>query len=245
MLYVFHGTDIQSSVKKAHTLIDSLRTKRPDATFVTVEAKDWNPSIIEEHIGGQGLFSNKYIVFLNRVSEHADAQDMLAEYIPALKESTNIFIVLENKTPAELKKKFETHADKVVITDEPVKNSWNTTGEFNVFALADAIGERNAFKAWSVYREAITAGLEVESIIGTLFWQVKSMILALNGKSAGDTGLTPFVYSKAKKGCGNYSRDELYALLDNLIVVYHDSHRGLVDGELAVEQWCLGLKGGK
>ncbi|MEI8249016.1 MAG: hypothetical protein WCG07_00785 [Candidatus Taylorbacteria bacterium] len=245
MLYVFHGTDIQKSVTKAHTLIDSLRTKRPDATFVTVEAKDWSPSVIEEHIGGQGLFSNKYIVFLDRVSEHADAQDMLTEYIPALKESTNIFIVLENKTPAELKKKFEAHADKVVVTDEPAKAGWGNSGEFNVFALADAVGERNSFKAWSVYREAIGAGLEVESIIGTLFWQVKSMILALNGKSAADTGLTPFVYSKAKKACGNYSRDELYALLENLILIYHDSHRGLVDGELAVEQVCLGLKKGE
>ena len=251
MLYVFHGTDIQASVRKSHTLVDSLRTKKPDATFVRVEADMWSPSVIEEHIGGQGLFSNKYIILLDRVTENAEAKEQIVDVIPVLHESSNIFIVLEGKLNAELKKAFEKHSDKVVTTDEPAVSKWRPEGrageghdkdEFNIFSLADAIGERNSFKAWSIYRQAIDAGLEVESIVGTLFWQVKSMTLASSSKSAGESGLSPFVYSKAKKGSGNYSPEELSSFMNDLISIYHDSHRGLVDGELEIERRMLCLK---
>ena len=68
MLYAFYGTDIAKSVEKAHKLVDSLRAKKQDASFVTVTGENWSPSVIAEHVGGQGLFSNKYIVFLDRVT---------------------------------------------------------------------------------------------------------------------------------------------------------------------------------
>ena len=71
MLYVFHGSDISAAVRKANTLADSLRAKKPDASFVRIEAAEWNPAVVTEHAGGQGLFSNKYIVLLDRVLAEA------------------------------------------------------------------------------------------------------------------------------------------------------------------------------
>ncbi|MEN9912683.1 MAG: hypothetical protein RLY66_91 [Candidatus Parcubacteria bacterium] len=244
MLYVFHGTDIASAVTKATSLVDSLRTKRPDASYVRVEASQWSPSIIEEHIGGQGLFSNKYIIYLDRVTENAEAKESFAEFVSVMAESTNIFIVLEGKLNAELKKAFEKHAEKMVECEkkEAVKSFGAASGEFNIFALADAVGARDPFKAWSVYRQAVDEGNEPESIIGTLFWQVKSMKLAADAKSAGESGLSPFVFTKAKKAAGNYSGDELGRLTDKLISIYHDAHRGMCDAELAVERVMLDLK---
>lgn len=244
MLYVFHGTDIASAVTKATSLVDSLRAKRPDASYVRVEASQWSPSIIEEHIGGQGLFSNKYIIYLDRVTENIEAKESFAEFAQVIAESANIFIVLEGKLNAELKKVFEKHAEKMVECEkkEVAKSFGGGNGEFNIFALADAVGARDSFKAWSVYRRAVDEGNEPESIIGTLFWQVKSMKLAAQAKSAGESGLSPFVFAKAKRAAGNYSGDELNRLTDKLIMIYHDAHRGMCDAELVVERIMLGLK---
>lgn len=248
MLYVFHGTDTRSVITKATALVTSLRAKRPDASYVRVEAGNWTSSIIEEHLGGQGLFSNKYIILLDRVTENAEAKEQMADCINLMQESTNIFIVLEGKLNAELTKVFDKGAEKVVICDNVASkisqglNAGKDGGNFNIFALADAVGERNSFKAWSVYRQAIDNGTEPENIVGTIFWQLKSMAVATSGNSAGETGLSPFVYSKAKRAAGNYSADELRTLTEKFITLYHDGHRGKVDMELGVERVLLALK---
>ena len=237
MLYVFHGTDIKTGLEKAKSLINSLRAKRPDATFVPVEANQWSPIIIEENLGGQGLFSNKYIIFLDRMTENIEAREGIADFIPAMNESSNIFIVLEGKLNADLKKAFEKSAEKVVISEE--KEISSTKKEFNIFNLADALGARDSFKAWSIYRQAIDNGLEVESIAGTLFWQVKSMLLAQRSKTAAEAGLNPFVYEKSKEHSKNYSADELSNMLNKIVIIYHDGHRGRLNMELGVERMML------
>lgn len=239
MLYVFHGTDTQKVVEKAASLIASLRAKRPDAAYERIEADKWSSGVVQSHLGGQGLFSSRYIVFLDRVTENAEAKEQLPDLIPAMAESENVFIALEGKMTAELKKVFEKHAEKMVEAEKMEKDSRKEG--FNIFALADAVGERNAFKAWSTYRQAVDNGVEPENAIGTLFWQVKSMITAANAKNAGESGLSPFVFSKAKKGAGNYSSEELRKLADDLVTIYHDAHRGICDAELALESLMLRL----
>lgn len=243
MLYVFYGTDVSKSSAKALSLVESLRAKRPDAAFARVEAKDWNPALIQEHLGGQGLFSNKYIILLDRLSESAEAKDELADYASAFQESPNIFIALEGKLNAELKKAFEKHAEKSVVTDQVESKSSFGKGDFNIFALADAVGSRDALKSWRIYREAIENGLEPENIVGTLFWQAKSMALSREAKSASEAGVSPFVFSKSKKYASNYSKEEMDGLVRDLIFLYHDGHRGMSDLELSIERLLLNCAG--
>jgi DNA polymerase III delta subunit len=240
MLYVFYGSDVSKSSSKALALVESLRTKRPDAAFIRLEAKDWDPSVVEQHLGGQGLFSNKYIVLLDRLSENTEAKEALSDFIAAFQESPNIFIALEGKLNAELKKAFEKSAEKSVVSDIPAESKGGFgKGDFNIFALADALGMRDAFKSWKIYREAIDNGIEPENIVGTLFWQAKSMVLARDAKSAGEAGVSPFVFSKAKKYAGNYSDEEMKGLVSDLIVLYHNGHRGMNDLELSIEKLLL------
>lgn len=244
MLYAFYGTDTHAAITKATALISSLKTKKPDASYVRIEAGNWTPSVIGEHLGGQGLFSNKYIIFLDRVTEDADAKEILPELISSMNDSANIFVIVEGKVNVELKKALDSGAEKVVECNAPAKvpGSFGGSEEFNVFALADAVGQRDSFKAWSTYRQAVDNGIESESIIGTLFWQLKSMAVAATGNGASETGLSPFVYSKAKRAAGNYSVDELRVLTEKFITLYHDGHRGKVDMELGVEGVLLSLK---
>lgn len=239
MLYVYHGSEIRESGEKARALASSLRAKRPDAAYEKVDADSWDPAIIESHLGGQGLFSSKYIVFVDRVTENAEAKEALSGLMPAMQESGNIFIVLEGKLNADLKKAVMKSAEKSVESEPKVKKNFFADSGPNVFALADALGSREPFKAWSVYRQIIDVGVEPENILGTLFWQAKSMALAAGAKSATEAGLSPFVYTKAKRGAGNYSSEELGRLLSDLITLYHDGHRGRRDLELGTERLLL------
>ncbi len=248
MLYLYHGTDTQTSANKARALVKSLRSKRADATFVEIDADHWSKSIVQENAGGQGLFSAKYIILLDRVTENAEAKDQIADVTDIMKESDNIFIILEGKLNADLKKSLEKHAEKTVTSD--LKETGGASGaggafakrDFNIFALGDAIGARDPFKSWSIYRQAIDLGQETEAIVGTIFWQVKSIAIAADAPSAAASGLSPFVYSKSKKYAGNYSKEELRALMGDLISVYHDGHRGVADMELSIEKLLLGLR---
>ncbi len=220
MLYIFHGTNSIASSNKAHVLVNSLRTKKIDAAFLEIDADNWSSEIIKEHAGGQGLFSSKSIVLLNRVTESAGAKEGLPDLLEIMNESENIFIVLEGKVLVDLKRAFEKYAEKIVVSDvvegAPKK-------EFNIFALGDAVSSRNHFKAWLIYRQAIESGAVPEGIVGTLFWKIKTML----------------VTAGASKTAGNYSKDELSSLMEKLIVMYHDGHRGMCDMELAIERLLL------
>ena len=218
MFYLYHGTDTKTSLAKARATIKSLRTKRVDATFIEIDADNWSAAAIQEHIGGQGLFSEKYIIFLNRVTESAEAKEEVGKLASLMQESANIFIDVEGKLNIDLKKSLEKCAEKTVVSDiekVPAKK------DFNVFALGDALGARESGKAWALYRQAIDAGQEIEAIVGMMFWKIKTVLVG------------GYV--------SKYSKDELQELLGKLITIYHDGHRGLVDMELSVEKLLLDL----
>lgn len=240
MLYLFHGSDKAGSLAKARKLVDGLRAKKADAHFVHIQADSWRAGILDEHLAGQGLFSHKYIVFLDRVLENAEAKDVLPDFIPAMGESENIFIVLEGELAAAIKKVLEKTADKSVVTDAPKVTPKKSA--FNIFALGDAVGARDALRSWTLYREAIDNDHEGEAIAGTLFWQIKSMLLAKKASNAGEAGLNPFVFTKSKKYAAAYTEQELKSVLRELIVRYHDAHRGIGDLELGLEGFTLQLK---
>jgi hypothetical protein len=108
-----------------------------------------------------------------------------------------------------------------------------------MFAMADALGARDKKTLWILYRQAVEEGKASEEIHGILFWQAKSMVLAARTKFAGEAGLNPYVYTKSKRYAENFSEPELTALLDRLVSVYHDSHRGMHEFETALERLIL------
>lgn len=173
MLYVFYGTDAMQAGTKARALVESLRKKRPDAAFEKFDGDTWDRSAVEGHLGGQGLFSSKYIVLIDRVTENKDAKEELPDLIPAMQESPNIFIVLEGKMLTELKKAVEKSAEKAVECE--LKKAEPKDGGFNVFALADAVAKKDAVRAWMLYRTAVESGSEPEAVIGMLFWKAKTV----------------------------------------------------------------------
>lgn len=213
MIYFLHGTDIDKARAKAHELTDSLQKKKPDASFFVMDSENFNVPILEEYIGGQGLFSNKYIVFLDRLCEKKEVKAEFLEKIKEISESENIFIILEGKIDKATVTKIEKKSEK---TQEFELAEKKPKEFYNAFALADAFAQGNKKEAWMLYRKAIDRGEAPEALHGMLFWKIKSMIL----NKQGDTGL-------------------LLASVDKLITIYHDSRRGEYELETALEAFIL------
>lgn len=218
MIYFFHGTDIDKARGKAHDLIDSLTKKKPDASFIKIDAENFSQNILDQYIGGQGLFVSKNIVFLDRLCEKKDMKEEFIEKIKEVAESENIFIMLEGKLDKVTLGKIEKKAEKTVASDlaeKPAKK------EFGAFALADAFGQRDKKSVWILYRKAIDGGEAPEALHGMIFWKAKTMMLAGGGYG--------------------WSGAELKKTMDDLVTVYHDSRRGVHELETGLEAFLLGM----
>jgi len=238
MLYVIHGTDIETAREKSHALLDALRGKKPDASVGMITSDKVTPDLLEELTQTQGLFENKQIIFMDRTLETPEIRDLVIDKIDAIKESPNIFIFFEGKLTKEVLKKLEKRAEKVTeyeLDEEKKKES----GSF--FALADALGARDKKKLWVLLREALESDAVPEEIHGILFWQAKSLALAAKTSSAGEAGLNPFVYGKAKRYAANFKEDEIDALLTKLVHMYHRAHRGQAEFEIELEKLALDI----
>jgi DNA polymerase III delta subunit len=213
MIYFLYGTDIDKARTKANELIESLRKKKPDASFFKIDSENFNGSLLQEYIGGQGLFSNKYIVYLDRLCEKKEVKEEFLEKIKEISESDNIFIVLEGKIDKATATKIEKKAEKT--QDFELINKKEKVF-YNAFALADAFAQGNKKEAWMLYRKAIDKGEAPEALHGMLFWKIKSIIL--NNPS---------------------STKQLLPLADKLITIYHDSRRGEYELETRLEAFIL------
>lgn len=218
MIYFYYGTDIDKSRTKSHELIESLRKKKPDASFFKMNTETWSESKLQEYIGSQGLFSNKYIVFLDRLCEKKDVKDEFVGRLKEISESENIFIILEGKLDKATSGKIEKKAEKTVLADLSEKPA---KAEYGAFALADAFGRRDKKSAWMLYRKAIDAGEAPEALHGMIFWKVKTMLLS---------GYT-----------GEWKKEELLEVMEKLVDVYHESRRGKHELETGVEALILGM----
>jgi DNA polymerase III delta subunit len=236
MLYVFHGTNTHKVADQTNKLITSLRTKRPLVEIFSFEGGEIQDSDLDALIEAQGLFVEKHIVVLRQTFEFAESRERVLVRLKRLAETQNIFVISENKLLAEHKKALTKHATKIEEHMQVVEEK----KKFNVFQLGDALGARHRQELWSGYIQALRAGLEPESIHGTLHWALKSMLSATKTKSAEEAGQkSGFVYNKFKRYATNFKKDELAELSRSLVTVYHDARRGKVDFKTALEQWVL------
>ncbi|MEI6057647.1 MAG: hypothetical protein WCQ60_01590 [bacterium] len=248
MFYFLHGDNMHAVTERANGIVADLLKKKPDASFFTLTDENWSSESIDEYVSSQGLFENKYIVLVKGIfsgdgSSAADKKvrkEIFLEKIKDIAASTNVFIIAEGIVDKTTLTKIEKHAQKIQeFSSGKVAQSFKKDDGFKIFDLADALGSRDKKTLWQLYRNAVEAGKVAEEIHGILFWQVKSMVLATRSKSAAESGLNPFVFSKAQRYATNFSKPELAVLLEQLVTMYHDAHRGIHDFETALEIFIL------
>ena len=65
------------------------------------------------------------------------------------------------------------------------------------------------------------------------------MLVAESAKTAGESGLNPFVYQKAKAGAAKFRPGELAKMAEDLAVMFHESLVSGLDMETALEAFIL------
>ena len=239
MLYLLHGTDRQKVLARAGTIVEGLKKRKADAEVFTLGYEEVKLGKLQEFSGGQGLFQNKYIVLLKSAFTNKDIADDLVKLLPALAASPNIFIFAEGGLTKPILAAFSKAPSEATEYNLPVTGKKETP--FNMFSLADAAGERNRKNAWVLYQKALRQDASPEELSGIIFWQIKSIMSAATGSSPAASGLSPFVFQKAKRYAKNFTSDEINARARNLVSLYHDAHRGLVDFETGLEGFLLNL----
>ena len=264
MIYLLHGEDTEKARTKAHELVDSLRAKKPDASFFKIEAAQFSAEKLDELINSQGLFESKYIVLLDRVFENKEAKEQLIGSRKELAESPHIFILLEGKVDKAALTKLEKVAAKAQVFE--VGGAGGSSGgfgggaggkgrqfavgetggqfsisEFNIFSLGDAFGRRDKKELWFLFSKAALRNIPAEEIPGILFWAWKSMALAAASKDAAEAGINPYVFQKSSGFAKNFSANELATMGARLVRMSHDAHRGKTDFDIELERFVLGV----
>ncbi len=237
MIYFFSGNDDKKSFEKASSLFNSLKEKRPEASFLSLDQEDISLSILDELIGSQGLFSKKIVAFLKFPLERSDLKKEVLKKIRSLKESENIFVWVEKDLNSTEEKNISEASEKHLVSRSDKKQK----EAFNIFSLTEAFGKRDKFRLWNLIIEAFEKNVSAEEIQGVLFWQAKTIVVSKVGKSAGEVGLKPFSFTKAKQFGNNFSDEEIKKALKKLVEIYHMAHLGKINFEMALEEFALSL----
>lgn len=240
MLYLIYGTNTNKVRAKQKELISIMQSKQPNVSLYRVTSENWADNTLDELISSQGLFLAKYIVTLDRVLEEKEAGAVLIDNLKEFKESEHAWIIVEEKISAPNLKKIEKYAYKIFDFNESAGEGGDKKQKLNAFNFAEQFASRNKVGAWSEFIKLREAELVGEEIHGVLWWQMKSVYLAKFCKNAEDAGLATYSYQKSLRFSKAWELKELNTLLDSLVVMYHDAHRGV--GDLMIEMEGLSLK---
>ncbi len=197
-----------------------------------IDPAGWSEESIDELIQTKGLFLDREVFFVDHVLSELEPEEV-AKNSKILSESDNLIVFMESKA-TRYAEKIEKLAEYVFRA--PLKKEEKL---FNVFSLSDALFAKDKKKLWLFYQEGLLGGADPEfDIHRILFWGIKMLALAKNYASAASAGVSPFVYSKAKKGVVNFKDDELEKLVQNLTNMTIRARRG-EEWEILLEQFIL------
>jgi DNA polymerase III delta subunit len=230
MLHVFSGSDVVETRSRALALV--VLQSDAGASVHTMLPGHYADGAIRSISQSSSLFGGSECVVLDGLMEESAAHDELIASGELLAASPHSVVVIEGKLSAadikELKPFATTWFESKTVEKE----------RFNPFSMADALAKKDKKTLWLLLVRAREAGLAPEEIIGTLFWQLKSMRLAKLVGSAEDADMKDFPFNKAKSAARNFTAEELAQLSSSLVALYHEGHLG-TDIDLALEKFVL------
>lgn len=236
MVYLFYGTDKNKALQSALKIIEKKVAEKSDALVFKIDAENFSQNVLIEMCGGQGLFSQKYIVHIKDVCNEEETQKILFDFLKDMQASENIFILTEGDLNKKEFSKIEKHAEKVWVYEAKKK----TEREENIFTITNYLLARDKKNLWIEFQKLKNI-FAVEEIHGTLFWAFKNIMIASKTKTAAEAGLKPFVYSNSKKVLTKFSQEELEEKFWQLTRLLGDSRRGEGELEVLLERWVLEL----
>jgi DNA polymerase III delta subunit len=221
MFYFLYGKNTKESRTKLNSLVGILHGKRPGSEIFRMNDENWSDAQFDELLVAQGLFDQKYIIVLDSLFTKKEIKEFVLDRTKEMKESDNVFLILESDADKKTVDKISKHAEKV----QEFESTDVKAERFNTFTLADAFGKRDKRSLWVGYLKAIDLGISPEEISGVLFWQIKNILIAKKTKDMKESKLSPFVDSKARAFSKNFTDAEI-----------SDKARSIVEATQAVRQ---------
>ncbi|MBI3632332.1 MAG: hypothetical protein HY225_02700 [Candidatus Vogelbacteria bacterium] len=256
MLYLFFGGDRDKVLARSNEVINRTTSSLPDILFARIDADSFEKAKFEELVGGRSLFAKKIVVLCDGLFTNKEIGSFLSKKVEGVAESPNVFIFRDmgiDKKILDLLKKIGANIEEIELPESEkgyagarevrLKAGYES---FNIFSFTDAIGGRDKKAAWVLFHKALRAGFPVEELLWKAVWIFKNIILA--SPAGGDQKevtsklkVGPFVLNKARGFVGKYNQRQLLAKYRGLVDVYHGTRRGIVDTEMALEQFILNL----
>lgn len=237
MLKIFYGKD--ESVTRAKARECALSHAEDSDLIITFESHTFNKPRFEEIIFSQSMLGPSIQVVLgDHLFDDKDIKSFFEKHAKEISATSNVCILAEGTLLKDSVEKFKKSGALLTETASPIKKNV----EFNIFALADALGTKDKKDLWILFAQAREAGVEGEEICGTLFWQLKMIALAYNTKTAIEAGVSEYPYKKAKSFIKIWKEDEVKKNMQKLTEIYHNAHRGKGNILNQLELWVLGIK---
>ena len=237
MYYFLHGENTKEARKKLKSLVQILHNKRERAEIFRINNENWTEGQFDELLLAQGLFDQKYIIVLDFLFDDKEAKERILDRTKEMKESENVFLIIESDTDKKTIDEISKNAEKVQeFSGGVVKEE-----RFNTFGLADSFGKKDKKNLWIKYLQAINAGINPEEISGILFWQMKNIIIAQKTKSAKESKLSPFVDTKARGFAKNFEPEEISSYAKNIVEATQAVRQGEGEMEIFLEKIILSV----
>jgi len=236
MIYLFHGDNWDSKQKKIESFLENLRIEHVFGSETYMDVDSFSEKELSGLIDSKTLFDGISLVTLRNIFQEEDYTTTMVTYLPTLSLSPNIFLINEGTLKKDILKKISQHSKEIFsFEEEKLRKEKDGT----MFALADACGERNKKKLWILYQKFLTQGVDSNQILGILFWQIKTMLMARD-TSGPVSGINPYVLKKVRGYNKNYTEKELQELSKKIILLHGMSREG-VNLEIGLEKLILSL----
>lgn len=181
---------------------------------------------------------DKYIFDPDNFDRSAVEEVLLSE---SLFGTPRVIVFKDLKTELEsLKTILKQSPHQISIVDTKVKAP-KSGKEFNPFALADALADRDRKRLWLLWTENIRGGAAADELFWRLAWQVKVMLLVGVSSAQEKLDLKPFVESKARRALKNWPLSELKKLYSDLTEAYHHTYHDSDDFSFRLEKIILNI----
>lgn len=235
MLFLIYGENDTKRRAELDRYIEKYHTQ--SRMRVAMSDVDFRRELLEMIARGDSLFNEQYTVVLSGVLDNEQVREAIFPLLKNAHDSSNCFLFIERTCTKEIVKKFEKAGAEIVecAVTAKIKN------DFSIFALADAVGARDRKNAWILLNEALDRDIAPEEVHGVIFWEIKTLLLAHPETKATleSSGLNPYVFKKAHAMAKGYTIKELKEMSEQLVALYHDAHRGLLELSYGLESFLL------
>jgi DNA polymerase III delta subunit len=219
MIVFLHGTDALKLQKKAHTIIQSLRNKKPNVSVVAFNA-DVDSSMLESTLTSVGLFEDNYIVSIKNITEKKEIWKKVSTLLQEMQESSHVYVWVEITKETAAIKKIKKHAQKI----ENHNTQEMDTPREGVFDFLKIFFAKDAKGAWLWY--TTHTNVDMVQLLNIIMWQIKSVSLAAKAKNHTESGLKPYVFNTSKNILKEWTPEDLATLYTQCLLWHAQSRQG-------------------